>query len=48
MATAEDLWRLTKMILAFVECDAGQCADCDLLRAIAAELLEIKKKLRSD
>ena len=46
--TAEDLWRLTKTILAFVECDVGQCADCELLRAIAVEVLEIKKKLRTD
>ena len=44
----EELWRLAKTILAFVECERGQCADCELLRAIAAEVLEIKNKLRGD
>jgi len=48
VSTAEELWRLTKTILAFVECERGQCADCELLRAIAAEVLEIKNKLRGD
>ena len=46
--TTEELWRLAKSIMAFVECDVGQCADCELLRAIAVEVLEIKKKLRTD
>ena len=42
----EELWCLAKKIMAFVECDVGQCADCELLRAIAAEVLDIKKKMR--
>ena len=42
----EGLWRLAKSIMAFVECDEGQCADCELLRSIAAEVLDIKKKMR--
>ena len=48
MNTTEDLWRLTKTILTFVEHDVGECADCDLLRAIATEVLEIKKKAKND
>ena len=42
----EELWRLAKSIMAFVECDAGQCADCDLLRSVAADVLGIKKKMQ--
>ena len=43
---AEELWRLAKSIMAFVECEEGQCPDCELLRAIAAEVLDIKRKMR--
>ena len=44
----EELWQLAKMIITLVECEKGRCIDCDSLRSIAAEVLDIKKELRSD
>lgn len=43
--TKEDLWRLIKRFMHFAMCPVDECAECDMLRVIAWELLRIKGRI---
>ena len=42
----EAIWRLIKRIICFPICEPNECADCDTLREIVAELLRINHECR--